>query len=64
MSRYVSIWPTGFLWFWKLHKAQISIPKEFFDSATFSPRNLASKFALQPRPIKLAVPFEDGLLVV
>ena len=24
--------------------------KEIFDSATFSPRNRASKFALQPRP--------------
>ena len=25
----------------------------FFDSATFSPRNQASRFVLQPRPIKL-----------
>ena len=39
---------------WYLHGVEIVIQTQFFYFTTFSPRNRASKFALQPRPSRLA----------
>ena len=51
----VSIWSRGVLWFWYLYQAGISIQQFFFFiPASFSPRNQASKFAVRPRPSRLA----------
>ena len=47
----VSIWPSGFLRYWYL---KISIPKEVFYSASFSPCNQASKSAPRACPSRLA----------
>ena len=40
--------------FWYLYQADISNQEIVFIAATFSPQNQASKFALRPRPSRLA----------
>ena len=47
------LWPRRFLQFWYLYQAEKGITEKFFHSATFSPRNQASKFVLRPRPSRL-----------
>jgi len=52
----VPIWPTGFLWFWCLCNVWKGIlRKKKLDSDILMPWNLALKFPLQPRPMKLTV---------